>query len=297
MSEKTPAPDEIIELAHQRIALRHEQDRQQQISLRESQVGKERSWRYIWLGILGTLLLALLFTPGLPLQWKMYAVVHGVCAQEHNIFLGGMQVPVCARNSGIYSSFLLTFVYLWAVGRGSAGRFPAWPISATLASFILIMAVDGFNSLFLDLGLPNLYMPRNELRTLTGMGMGIAIGVFLFLILNSTLRKNVDHHQPVLKGWGELGGILLVNFLILVAIYGNLGILYWPLAFLSFTGIIGVLYLVSVLLISLAMGYDGSVTRMAQLAKPATFALIPTLIVLGAMSLLRFWLEMQGLMM
>ncbi len=257
----------------------------------------ERRWGYAFLGFLGVLLLALLFTPGLPIQWKMYAVVHGICAQQHNIFFGNMQFPICARNSGIYSSFLITTVYLWAIGRGRAGRVPPWSISAILLAFVAIMAVDGFNSLFVDLGLPYFYTPRNSLRTLTGMGMGVGIAVMLLLILNTTLRKNVDDQQPALKNLVELGGVLLINFLVLVALYGNLELLFWPLAFISFFGIVGVLYLVNVLLVSLFMGYEGTVTNPIQLARPATIAFVPTLVILAVLSALRFWLESQGLIL
>ena len=35
-----------------------------------------------------------------------------------------------------------------------------------------------------DLFLPHLYVPRNDLRTLTGIGTGMALGVALLLILN-----------------------------------------------------------------------------------------------------------------
>lgn len=293
MSEKTP--DEVLELARRQIATRREAEQHQQMQTQQTQTRRERPWRYIFLGVMGTLLLALLFTPGLPLQWKMYAVVHGVCAQQHNIFIGELQVPICARNSGIYISFLITMIYFWVIGRGRAGRIPPWPIAAVLVAFVVVMGIDGFNSLFLDLGLPYLYTPRNELRTLTGMGMGVAVATVMLLILNTTLRQNVDDQQPLLKSWRELGGVLLLDFLILVALYGNLELLYWPLAFLSFTGIISVLYLVSLLLVSLFMGYEGRVTHPAQLAKPATIALLPTLLMLAALSGLRFWLEAQGL--
>lgn len=293
MSEKTP--DEVLELARRQIATRREAEQHQQMQTQQTQTRRERPWRYIFLGVMGTLLLALLFTPGLPLQWKMYAVVHGVCAQQHNIFIGELQVPICARNSGIYISFLITMIYFWVIGRGRAGRIPPWPIAAVLVAFVVVMGIDGFNSLFLDLGLPYLYTPRNELRTLTGMGMGVGVATVMLLILNTTLRQNVDDQQPLLKSWRELGGVLLLDFLILVALYGNLELLYWPLAFLSFTGIISVLYLVSLLLVSLFMGYEGRVTHPAQLAKPATIALLPTLLMLAALSGLRFWLEAQGL--
>jgi hypothetical protein len=55
--------------------------------------------------------------------------------------------------------------------------------------------------------------------------------------------------------------------------------------------------MVSLLLTSLFMGYEGSITSLRQLARPATIAIIPTLIILGAMSYLRFWLESMGLIL
>lgn len=289
--------DDILERARQQI----EQRRAVELAARDVQMqsrsSRERPWRYAFLGALGTLLVVLLFTPGLPLEFKLYAVVHGVCAQQHNVFLGGLQFPLCARNSGIYISFLMTLLYLWGLGRSRAGRIPPWPIMVVLALFIVLMGVDGTNSLLVDLGVPNLYPPQNLLRTLTGLGMGISIAVLLQLIFNLALRRDVDDQQPVLANWRELGGILGLDLLVLVAIYGNLDIMFWPLAFLAFFGITGVLFLVNLLLISLLLGYDGAVTQLRQLVRPATIALIPTLIMLAAFSYLRFMLEAQGMLL
>jgi uncharacterized membrane protein len=286
MSEKTP--DDVIRLAHEQIAARRN-------DATHGRAQRETPWRWLFLSAFGVLMVALLFSPGAPLEWKMYAVVHGVCAQQHNIFLGNLQFPLCARNSGIYMSFMLTLLYLFTIGRGRAGRVPPWPISVTLLLFVAIMAVDGFNSFFVDIGLPYLYTPMNWLRTLTGMGMGVAIAVLLLIVFNLTLRRDVEDRTPVLRNFVELGGILLVNLLALAAIYGNLSITFWPLAFLAFFGITGVLYVVCLMLTSLFMGYEGSITSLRQLARPATVALIPTLILLLTMSWGRFWLEAQGL--
>ncbi len=255
----------------------------------------ERPWLWLAIGLFGMLLLALLFWPGAPLDWKLYAVVHGVCAQQHNITLGGAQFPICARNSGIYLSFLLTLIMLYAGGRGRAGGVPPWPINLCLGLFVLIMAVDGFNSLAVDLGMAGLYPPANLLRTLTGMGMGIAIAVTLHLIFTNSLRQDVQPDQPILQHWWELPALLGLNLLILAAIYGNLELLYWPLAFGAFFGITGVLYLVSLLLSALFLGYESRVTHLTQLARPAIIALFPTLVILASMAWLRFWLEDLGL--
>ncbi|MFQ3661853.1 MAG: DUF2085 domain-containing protein [Chloroflexaceae bacterium] len=283
-----PSPDDVIRIAQQRIGER-------QAASARVEVRSERPWRWFFAALVGVLLAALFFWPGAPLEWKMYAVVHGVCAQQHNIFLGNLQFPLCARNSGIYLSFMLTMLFIYAIGRGRAGGLPPWSIVATLLLFVALMAVDGFNSLFVDLGQPHLYTPDNFLRTLTGMGMGIFIAVLLHIILVKTLRRDVDDGQAALRNWWELAGIIAVNLLALGAIYGNLSVMFWPLAFLAFFGITGVLYLVALLLTSLVMGYEGSVTDLRQLARPAVVAVIPTLLILGSMSWLRFWLEGLGL--
>ena len=105
--------DEIIELARRDMATRQAQA---QVERRAA----ETPWRYAFIGMLGAILLGMLLWPGAPLNWKMYAAVHGVCAQIHNVSLGGEQLPLCARNTGIYSGFLLTMIYLLLLGRGRA---------------------------------------------------------------------------------------------------------------------------------------------------------------------------------
>lgn len=286
MSEHTS--EEIIKLAQQQIATR----KQEGIDARTT---RESPWRYAFFGLLGALLIGLLAWPGIPVNWKMYAVVHGVCAQIHNVEVGGVQLPLCARNTGIYGSFLITTLYLLALGRARAAKLPPWPITVALALFVVIMAVDGFNSMFRDMFLPHLYTPRNELRTLTGIGMGTGMSVMLMLILNMALRRDADPEQPIVKNWLELGGALLINFLVLAAIYGNIGLLYWPIAITAWLGIVSILFCVNLLVMALMMRYEGTVERIAELARPATVALVLTLIELGLLASARFWLEGQGL--
>src|SRR5689334_6361296 len=111
MSQRTS--DEILEMARKEIATRKTQASEQRMT-------REISWRYAFFGLLGGLLLGLVAWPGLPLDRKMYSAVHGVCAQIHNVQVGGLELPLCARNTGIYSSFLITSLYLLALGRARA---------------------------------------------------------------------------------------------------------------------------------------------------------------------------------
>jgi uncharacterized membrane protein len=280
--------EEILEMARGEIAAR---------KLRVSQERglRDLPWRYAFIGLAATLLLGMLAWPGAPLEWKMFAVVHGVCAQAHTVDMAGLRLPLCARNTGIYSGFLVSALYLLALGRARAAKLPPWPILITLLLFVAIMAVDGFNSMLVDMFMPHLYTPVNELRTLTGIGMGVAMAVLLFLILNLSLRAHPNTEQRVIGTWPELGGALLINLLVLAAMYGNVGLMFWPIAISAWLGITGVLYLINVLLTALFMGYEGKVVRVAQLARPATIALVFTLGELAALSAARFWLEAQGM--
>jgi uncharacterized membrane protein len=290
-----PSSDEIVRLAQQRIAERQNQERKQVQSERQQQVRGSTSWRWAFAGLIATLLIALLLWPGTPLNWKMYAVVHGVCAQIHNVELGGVQLPLCARNTGIYAGFLNTLIFLAILGRGRAGKLPPIGVTIVLGLFVLIMAVDGFNSMLRDMFLPHLYVPFNALRTLTGLGMGISLGVMLLLIINLALRSDVQRNQRVLNGWGELAAAVGANLLIWAAIYGNVGVFYWPIAIVAWTGIVGILFCVNLLVAAIIMQYENAVSNLRDLAKPGTVALILTGIELGLLSWARFWLEGRGL--
>src|SRR5437868_11286439 len=108
----------------------------------------------------------LVFLPGASLQDRLHWLDSGICAQlpTHSFYPGGEQLPLCARNTGIYLGFMVTLITLHATGRGRAQLLPRWPIVVALACGVIAMVVDGFNSFLLDLGLPHLYQPQNLLR-------------------------------------------------------------------------------------------------------------------------------------
>jgi uncharacterized membrane protein len=289
MSEQTP--EQVLELALREQQQRRAHEREQ---ARERRLRGATNWRYLFAGLLLTLLGIIALVPGQPLNARMYAVVHGICAQQHNELLGGVQLPLCARNTGIYGGFLVTVLYLLLIGKGRAAKLPPFGVSLALGLLVVVMALDGFNSLLRDLGVATPYTPANLLRTLTGIGAGVAMGTFIPLILNSTLRHNARREQAILSGWLDLGGALAAALLVLVIVYGDLTWGYWLVAALSFFGITGVLFMVNLLVIALLLGYEGVVTRWSQLARPATYALLVTALMLIATSTLRFWLEGQG---
>jgi uncharacterized membrane protein len=274
-------PDEIVARAQRQVADRARQTR-------ERRTDADVAWRYAFGGIFATLAVALIAWPGLPLPWKLYAAVHGVCAQVHNVMLGGVQLPLCARNTGIYSAALGTILVLWVCGRGRAARLPPRGILVTLALAVVVMAVDGLNSLFVDLSWPHPYTPQNWLRTLTGVGAGTALGVLLVFMFNQALRADAERDRAVVGRWRELVGVFVLNALVWLAIYANVAVAYWPVALLSWLGIVGTLFVAMLLPTAVLMGYRRQIRQPFQLARPATVALLVTVAVLALLAVLRF---------
>src|SRR2546421_7356667 len=99
-------------------------------------------------GLLGMLYLgtlaALVFLPGSSLLDRLRWLDSGICAQmpTHSFYPGGEELPLCARNTGIYLGFIVTLLTLYATGRGRAQRLPPWPIIVVLASGVDMLALD-----------------------------------------------------------------------------------------------------------------------------------------------------------
>ncbi len=276
-----PRPDEILELARARIAEQRARERSVAAGRRD------RFWELTFLALIGAIVLIFVLWPGATLEWKLYATVHGLVAQKHLVFIGERPLPLCARNAGIYSSYLLGLGYLFARGYGRAAALPARPLLALLAVGALTMLGDGINSVLEDTGRAYFYLPRNDLRTITGVLFGIALMPIILFVFNRALRADAEVERAVLD-WRGFGELLLLNGLLVMAIYSSLNALYWPLALLGVVGIIAELFTMFLLLAAVGSGYTRRVTALRQLARPACIALVPTLLVVAGLAMLRF---------
>lgn len=275
------SPDDVLALARQR----------QEARKRTAAAARDLPWRAAFGGFLAVLLLSLVFWPGISLNGKLYLVVHGVCAQIHNVTIGGVQLPICARNTGIYGSALLTCIGLFLLGRGRAACSPPTSIVSALVVLFGIMVVDGLNATLFDRSLPYLYQPRNALRTLSGVGAGMALSIALMYIFNRTLLRAPERSTPLIMGWRELALFWLGNTLIVMAMYANVAISYWPLALIAWVGIVGIVYVANLLVVAVLLGYQRSVESVVQLARPATIALLSTGATLVVLAIVRIQRE------
>jgi uncharacterized membrane protein len=233
-------------------------------------------------------LAALAFLPGATLIERLRALDAGICAQNplHSYFPGGQQLPLCSRNTGIYIGFTATFLTLLGTGRIRASRFPSRGVAIILGLAVLIMAEDGFNSLFLDLGLPHLYQPQNPLRLATGLGTGVAMCAFILPVANSLIWKHEDEQSS----FGSVRALALmppVLLLIFLAVISQMAPLLYPIALLSTAGVIMALSLVNLAFLLGATGKVGRISSWRQVFPVFTLAMVFALGELIALSTLK----------
>ena len=219
-------------------------------------------------------LAALIFLPGATLLHRLRALDGGICAQlpTHSFYPAGQQLPLCARNTGIYLGFALGFLTLIGTGRMRAARLPRWPVALLLVGLVGCMALDGFNSLFLDLGLPHLYQPQNALRLTTGLGAGVAMVAFITPVTNSILWRAEDA-RPSFRSFAQLGVVAPLLLLAFLAVGSQVGWLLYPIALFSSAGLLLALSLVNLVFLLSFSPLIGRFERWRQTLPVFTLAL------------------------
>jgi len=236
----------------------------------------------------------LIFWPGATLLERLRALDGGICAQlpTHSFYPDGQRLPLCARNTGIYMGYSITFIALYLRGRLSATEFPRWPIAILLFLFVCALAVDGFNSLFLDLRLPHLYQPDNLLRLATGLLTGMAMACFLVPVTNITLWKFPNQRRTVESFW-QILWLLPILALVFLAIGTQTAIFLYPVAILETLGVMTVLCMINLTIILAASGKACTLLRPRQVFPFVTAGFFLAVGELTGLFFLNHWLLHQ----
>ena len=244
-----------------------------------------------------TALALLAFLPGATLIERLRALDGGICAQlpTHSFWPGGQQLPLCSRNTGIYSGFTATLLVLWVTGRLRSSGFPGRWVLVVLGAAVVFMAEDGFNSLFLDLGLPHLYQPHNLLRLASGLGTGVAMCAVLVPVANALVWRD-DDERPTFRSLSELSLMLPVLLLIFLAVgstlYPQFGFLLYPIAIFSSFGLAIALTLVNVVFV---LGLTSRVGRFVSWRQFFPFFTLAVVLAIGELMAL-FYLKTAALL-
>ncbi len=206
---------------------------------------QKRPVRWVAGGVLLFVLIVLtlvLFFPGASVLNRMSWLDSGICAQSgsHSFYPGGEQLPLCARNTGIYLGFLITLVTLYSKGRGRAQHLPRWPLLLLLLTGVAMLAVDGFNSFLLDMSLWHLYQPNNLLRLATGLITGLAMALLLSPMLNRMFWLGYNEQRSI-NSWRELTQYLPALIVCFFVVISQNALILYPIALLSTGGLLTVL--------------------------------------------------------
>ena len=220
-----------------------------------------------------------------------YAVCHRI--DERSFHLLGRQLPLCARCTGEFNAAAITLVFLGFVSRKRSSM-PLKGILVILALFFVVFGVDGSNSYLYLLKqtyagflpqVPNIYIPSNTLRLLTGSGMGIAMASVLYPVVNQTLWREVDE-RPALT-WKEFGALLGIIILFDLGILSEQPIFLYPIAFLSVLGVLGLLIMVFSIVWIIIMRQENTFDMFGQLWMPAMAGMTLAFLMISVIDLLR----------
>ena len=222
-----------------------------------------------------------------------YAVCHRI--PERSFFIANTQLPLCARDTGMFSGALLGILSFAVVQRKRAALFPRPPHVFALAAFFLLWAFDGFNSYMLLLqGRMFIYMPQNWLRLVTGAFMGVTLSSFVAPLFNSAVwQPSQTAGEPSITSWQDIGRLALIATGIILIVLWQPDFLYGPIAIISTLGVLTLLMVVNALLVLLLMKREGRIERWSQLALPLIAGLFFTITEIMLIDLVRATLTQQ----
>lgn len=222
-----------------------------------------------------------------------YAVCHRI--PERSFFIAQTQLPLCARDTGMFSGALLGVLSFAITQRKRVAAFPRRPFLFALAAFFLAWAFDGFNSYMLLLrGEVFIYPPQNWLRLVTGAFMGVALSSFVVPLFNSAVwEPNLAVNEPSITSWRDVARLVAVAVAVIAVVLWQPDILYGPIALISTLGVVALLVVVNALLVILLLKREARHTRWSQLVLPLIAGLFFTFTEILVIDIVRAALTQQ----
>jgi len=162
-------------------------------------------------------------------------------------------------------------------------------VAAACLVCLVALAFDGLNATLYDFNGPHLYVPRNELRLLTGLLGGLGFAAFAALVLSFVFWREREP-VPLYRSWNELllgiGVVLSVGVLVLLGAGGPV-----LLSVVALVAVVGSFWLVSTYLAVLAWNGPGQATAWRELAGVGAAGFLLVVVELFALAAIRTWME------
>lgn len=203
-----------------------------------------------------------------------------------------VQLPLEARDIGMYVGFLAVWAYLIAIGRGRARGMPPWQITLLLILFVGVMGLDGINAFLFDLhrnvpAIPYLYEPQLQLRLATGLLTGIAFAGILTPIINYSLWRQ-DDPRSVIESGKQFAGALGVAAIVYLINESRLGIFLYPFAIITSASVPILVGLINMVFVLALVRHEGMMDTWLDALNPFAVGVALALVELGILSLLRY---------
>ncbi len=123
-----------------------------------------------------------------------FAVCHQIPTRV--ISVSGGFLPVCARDTGLYLGFFISFLFLWLTDRGERkNEMPAKGVLVVVFLAVGALAVDGISSY---LGFRE---TTNTIRLITGLMCGFALPLLLFPLFNYQIWRRSSSKLILTGRW------------------------------------------------------------------------------------------------
>ena len=224
-----------------------------------------------------------------------YAVCHRISERSYHI--GDYQLPLCARCSGMYLGAMLGLGFQAIISRRRSGM-PPWHVIVPLALLVLAFGLDGTNSYLYLIkqtypgalsNIPNLYVPNNILRLLTGSGMGLVISAAMFPAFNQTIWKEQDF-KPALPGLKDLSMLLVLTLIIDLLVVTEITFVLVPLAIISTIGVLVLLIMIYSILWLMLFRQENKFDKISQVWLALLAGLTFGILQIALIDAIRFWM-------
>jgi uncharacterized membrane protein len=150
----------------------------------------------------------------------LWQVGYALCHQlpERSLFIGGYQLPVCARDTGTMLGFGLVLTYYLARNRWKRARLPDVAVLVAAGIGFALFAFDGLSSY---IGLRD---TSNEIRLISGLGFGLSLGLMMLTVLSYVAKGDVERRT---FDWRDLLLLLPLLALLYFAVTTDLGAVWY----------------------------------------------------------------------
>lgn len=198
-----------------------------------------------------------------------------VCHQmpERTIYIDGIPLPFCARDTGIYLGGAIALIYCIVRGKLKSDKVPSTRISVILALLTVPMMIDAVSSYI------SIRQTDNTMRFMTGIFFGMPI--VLFLIPAANYKVFETNKLKVVDSYFDLLLLSFINICVGIIILKFSIPIWWIVSTASLLGLVFVIT---------RLGY--TILKLLNIGSPkgrVIYALALTTISFGGLFILKYY--------